>query len=274
MPLRPMRHMRPIGLILCALLLGTPLRAQDDNLSRMLAGADLLAETLADQSRDQVRFQGNTTFREDELRKAIAVQIQEIVTDGVTPPRADDAAYYLGVHYRKNGFAKAEVTPRTDGARLTLVIREGPRSLLRSVNFTGNTSFTDAQLADYMIGAPLAQLTEKPEQFPYSASSVAAGADRVRDFYIAEGFLDATVDGSQIALSAGETRAAVTVRIVEGRKYTFGEVRFVEPHGLFSQEEMRNALGGSATGAYSAGKVVAMQRNLQSHIRGHGYFVA
>jgi outer membrane protein assembly complex protein YaeT len=239
-----------------------------------LAGADLLAETMADRSRDIVGLQGNATLTEDELRKAIAGQIQEIVASGLTAPRADDAAYYLGAHYRRSGFARADVTYRIAGKQLTLIIREGPRSLLSSVQFVGNAAFPDAQLADYLIGAPLTALAEKPEQFPYNAGSLSAGADRVRDFYVSEGYLDATVDASQVTMSAGETRAAATVRIVEGRRYTFGAVRFVEPRGLFSSDEMQSALGETATGAYSGGKVVAMQRNLQSHLRSRGYFEA
>jgi outer membrane protein assembly complex protein YaeT len=261
-------------LLAIALLSTTALFAQDDNLSRALAGADLLAETLADRSRDGVRFEGSRTLPEDELRQAIAVQIQEILASGLTAPRADDAAYYLAAHYRKSGFAHADVTYRIAGKQLTLVIREGPRTLLSGVKFSGNTTFTEAQLADYLIGAPLTQLTEKPEQFPYNAGSIAAGADRVRDFYLSEGYLDATVDASEVAMSAGDTRATVTVRIVEGHRYTFGAVRFIEPLRLLSEDELRTALGESPTGAYSAGKVVTMQRNLQSHFRSRGYFEA
>ena len=263
---------RVLGLWSC--LAGTPLSRAQDNLARALAGADLLAESLADRARDQVRIEGAQVLNEADLRTAIAAQIQDILSDGLTPPRADDAAYYLGAHYRKSGFARAEVTSRIQGSQLTLIVREGPRSLLRSVAFAGNPSFTDVQLSDYLIGAPPARVAEKPDLFPYSASGLAAGAERVLDFYQSEGFLDATVDASQVAMSAGDTRAAVTVRIVEGLRYTFGDVQFIEPQHLFSEAELRTTLGQDPTGPFSGGKVVAMQRNLQSHFRSRGHFQA
>jgi outer membrane protein assembly complex protein YaeT len=258
-----------------ATLLFSPLAfAQDDTLTRALAGADLLAGTLADKSRDKVRFQGNQTLPEDQLRTAISGQIQEIVTQGITPPRADDAAYYLGAHYRKSGFSRVEVTFRIDGGKLTLIVNEGPRSLLRGITFIGNTKYPTAQLYEYMIGATPERLAKEPEQFPFNASAVAGGAERVRNFYVTEGYLDATVDASQIAMSANDTRASVTVRIVEGRRYTFGDLRIIDPRKAYPSERLRVALGEDPQGPFSTGKVVSMQRNLQSFYKGRGYFQA
>ncbi len=268
-----MQRMRSLLAVVILFASASAVRTQD-NLSRVVAGAGLLSESVADRSLDKVRFQGNRTLPETELRTAIAGQIQEIVAEGVTPPRADDAAYYLGVYYRNKGFARADVTYRTDGGRLTLVVSEGPRSLLSSVTFTGNAACTNAQLSEYLIGAPLERLAQEPEQFPFNANGIAAGAGRVRDFYVSEGYLDATVDASDATMSAEGTRAAVTVRIVEGPKYTFGAVNIIEPQEVFSPEQLRTALGVDPTGAYSAGKVISMQRNLQSYFKGQGYFEA
>lgn len=260
---------------LCAaLLLAIPAFAQNNNLSTALAGADVLAQTLADQSRDKIRFEGNQTLREEDLRKAIAAQLQEVLADGPTPAHADDAAYYLGAYYRKSGFARTEVTYRVDGSRLILIVHEGSRSLLSSVAFVGNTSFPATQLNEYMTGATPEQITKEPDRFPFNASEIANGAERVRNFYVSQGYLDATADASQIAMTANDTRAAVTVRIVEGQRYIFGDLRIDDPKAVFPDATLHAALGEDPEGAYSAGKVVSMQRNLQSYYKSHGYFQA
>ena len=261
-------------ILLFVVALASSAHAQNNNLSNALAGADIVAQTLADKSKDKVRFEGNATLPEEQLRIALAAQLQEVLADGPTPAHSDDAAYYLGAHYRKSGFARVEVTYRIDGSRLTLLVKEGPRSLLTSVTFTGNTRFSAAKLNEYMTGATPEQLTKEPERFPFNAGEIANGADRVRNFYVSEGYLNATVDAAQITMSANNTRAAVTVRVVEGQRYTFGELRIDDPKTVYPPETLRAALGEDPEGAYSAGKVVTMQRNLQSFYKARGYFQA
>src|SRR5829696_4130557 len=87
---------------------------------------------------DNVRFSGNTTFTEEQLRAAISEQLREIREKGLTPARADDTAFYIGSYYRKAGFSKVDVSFDIRGNTLAVRIREGPRTLLGKLHFVGN----------------------------------------------------------------------------------------------------------------------------------------
>ena len=268
------RHAGARVLAACiAVLFCAPLGAADENVSRALAGADLLLGTVKDATKNKLDFEGNKTFTADQLRAPIAEQIRELQEQGVTPVRADDTAFYVGAFYRKNGFSKAAVEYQIRGDRLLLLIVEGPRSLLRGITFTGNTAVPEATLYDYMIGATPERLAKDPEQFPYTAAEIGAGADRVRGLYLSEGYLDVTIDASAVQLTENETRADVNVRIVEGQRYTFGELGFAGDT-IFPREQLVKALGEIATGPFSPGQAMAMQRNLQSFYKARGYYSA
>ncbi len=258
----------------CALLAGwAPLRAADENVSRALAGADLLVGTLKDAAKNKLDFAGNQTFTADQLRAPIAEQIRELQENRITPVRADDTAFYVGAFYRKNGFSKAAVEYQIRGDRLLLTIVEGPRSLLRDIVFTGRTALLEATLYDYMIGATRERLAKEPDQFPFTAAEIGAGADRVRGLYLSEGYLDVTIDASAVQLTENDTRAVVTVRIVEGPRCTFGELGFAGDT-IFPREQLVKALGEIATGPFSPDQAMAMQRNLQSFYKARGYYAA
>ena len=250
-----------------------PLRAADENAARALAGADLLVGTLRDAAKNKLDFTGNKTFTADQLRAPIAEQIREVQEKGLTPARADDAAYYVGAFYRKAGFSQVAVEYEIRGERLLIKINEGPRSLLRSVTFTGNTSIPTATLFDYMIGATPERLAKEPDQFPYTAAEVGGGADRVRGLYLSEGFLNVVIDSTGVQLAENGTRADVTIRITEGVRYTFGEISFAGDT-LFPREQLVKALGQTVSGPFSPGQATAMQRNLQSFFKAHGYYQA
>jgi outer membrane protein assembly factor BamA len=288
--------MRACIALILALALAAAASAQNQRRNEGgLLGLGLVAGSLGPRHGDVIDITGNTSFTDEELYASISEQLREIHESGLTPARADDAAFYIGAFYRKNGFASVETDYEIRGRKLIVRVREGPRSLIERITFIGNRAFPSSKLDDYMIGDTLANLQKEPERFPYTAAEVAAGADRVRGFYLSEGFLNVTVDASDVRLSASGTRAVVTVRIVEGQRFTFGEIRFTGDT-LFPREELLVALGDPETGApaprdrrarrrfasedrfhdlaFSPARADAMRRNLQSFYRARGYFQA
>jgi hypothetical protein len=56
-----------------------------------------------------IEFQGAHAFSEKELRSQLKEQIATIDDFGLTSARADDAAFFLELIYRKHGYAKVSV---------------------------------------------------------------------------------------------------------------------------------------------------------------------
>ena len=264
-----------------------------------MLGVDLVQTAFAAKATDFVELRGNTSYTTDVLLGAIGEQVREIQEQGLTPARADDAAYYIGAYYRKRGFSKATSDYELSGKKVVVKINEGPRALLREIRFEGAQVFPEKTLYDYMIGATREQFEKTAADFPYTTAEVNAGADRVRGLYLSEGYLKATVETAEPTLTENGTRASVTVKITEGIHFTFGEVRFAGD-ALFPREELVAALGDPATGAapkaidvgrrplqpawssatpfegvsFSPGRANALQRNLQSFYKARGYFIA
>jgi outer membrane protein assembly complex protein YaeT len=220
-----------------------------------------------------VDFVGARSFSENELFAAIAREIADFKESGLTPARGDDTAYYLATFYRKKGFAKVRVDYEIRGRRLVLKIDEGPRTLLREVNFVGNRSIPAATLYDYMLGATPDRLAKEADMFPYNESEIAAGVDRVRGLYISEGFLNAVVEARPAEFSRDGTRARITIQIQEKLRYTFGDVTF-SGDLLFTRAQLEKAMGEPINGPFSASKANNAQRNLQSYYKTHGYYQA
>ena len=99
-----------------------------------------------------VEFRGANSYSSEQLNAPLAEQIADVAEHGLTPARADDVAFFLGSFYRKQGFARAEVSYQIQGGRLILVVQEGPRALLRSLRFEGNASYDAAKLAEFLAG--------------------------------------------------------------------------------------------------------------------------
>jgi len=219
----------------------------------------------------QVEFAGANSFSAERLRRVLSEQLGEIASGGITPARADDAAWFLGAFYRRQGFPSAEVTFQIRGPTLVLNVREGVRAIIQSLRFTGNTTFPEKTLFEFMVGVAPDALAKA--QLPFTEAEVAAGADRVRDFYASEGFLAVEVDTSGTRLLAGGRDAALLVRIVEGPRSLVGELRFTGTP-LFERQELIAALALKPDAPFSPTVLDDIDRNLRSFFRSKGHFSA
>src|SRR4029434_335633 len=100
-----------------------------------------------------LEIRGVTAFKENELRTVLKEQIATIHDFGLTAARADDAAFFLGVFYRKHGYARVDVHYTIEsGSRLVLQVTEGPQMMLGTINFIGNNHVPSETLFEYAVG--------------------------------------------------------------------------------------------------------------------------
>src|SRR6516165_8660753 len=163
-----------------------------------------------------IEFRGQQAFKEKELRVALKEEITTIEDFGLSPPRADDLAFFLEVFYRKHGYAKVDVHYVIEsGDRLRLDINEGPRFLLRTVTFDGNAHEPADKLFEYMVGPTRERYSRVEKRIPFVAADLEEGTRLVQRFYVAEGFLDAVVDPSSDKFLPGSNEVDVTVPVHE-----------------------------------------------------------
>src|SRR5438552_9304860 len=167
-----------------------------------------------------IEFRGEQAFKEKELRTALKEEITTIEDFGLSPARADDLAFFLEVFYRKHGYAKVDVHYTIESAdRLRLDISEGPRFLLRTVIFEGNTHEPADKLFEYMVGPTRERYSRLEKRVPFVAADLEEGTHLVQRFYVAKGFLNAVVDPPSDKFLTDSSDVDVVVPIHEGRQY-------------------------------------------------------
>src|SRR5438874_8567809 len=174
-----------------------------------------------------IEFRGQQAFKDKDLRVALKEEITTIEDFGLSPARADDLAFFLEVFYRKHGYAKVDVHYVLESAsRLRLDITEGPRFVLQTVVFDGNTREPADKLFEYMVGPTRERYSRLEKTLPFVATDMEEGTHLVQRFYIAEGFLDVVVDPPRYKFPRQSNEVEVIVPIHEGRQYFFGSISF------------------------------------------------
>jgi outer membrane protein insertion porin family len=219
-----------------------------------------------------IEFRGQRAFDEKELRLALKEEITTIEDFGLSPARADDLAFFLEVFYRKHGYAKVNVHYVIESAnRLRLDITEGPRFLVRTIEFDGNAKEPADKLFDYMVGPTRERYSRLEKRLPFVAADMEEGVGLVHRFYVAEGLLDAEVDPPRYNFHEQSNEVDVVVPIHEGRQYFFGRISFTG-QTVYDAETLRGQIVDLLQRPYTDARVADIPRRLEAYFKARGYY--
>jgi outer membrane protein assembly complex protein YaeT len=218
-----------------------------------------------------VTINGATAFKEEELRTQLKEQITAIEELGLTAARADDAAFFLELFYRKNGFEKVEVRYSISGGRLRLDIDEGTRVTLANINFVGNENIDSEKLFEFVVGPTRERYGKTTKALPFVPGDVEEGVDLVRRLYISEGYLNAIVQAPHYSYREGGTAVDANVAIVEGRRYSFGDLSFTGSTA-FSPDQLREEMADLLAEPYTDRRLADIPRRLEAFYKARGYY--
>ena len=185
------------------------------------AVADVGSQTSPPKSYEIV-FQGNTAMSEAELSRDAAAELEAFDKEGHRPADIDDAAFQMELAYRNAGYAFARVNYQIEktetGSKITFLISEGPRVIVRDIIAIGNRALDDEKLAGYFQKDRSSFLGE--DELVFVRARVADAADEIRRYYTTQGYLDALVGVPEFDFTEDRSQVNITLRIQEGIPYT------------------------------------------------------
>jgi outer membrane protein insertion porin family len=219
-----------------------------------------------------LEIRGATAFKEEELRSVLKEEIATIHDFGLTAARADDAAFFLELFYRKHGYAKVNVHYSIEGgSRLVLDVTEGPQAILSTIDFVGNNHVPAEKLFEYAVGPTRERYSRLQKELPFVAADIQEGADLVNRYYVGEGYLEATVDAPQFHFSPDGARVDVTIPVHEGRQYFFGNLVF-RGNPIYDPATLRGQMVDLLSQPYTDHRVDDISRRLQAYYKARGYY--
>ena len=169
----------------------------------------------------EIVFQGNAALSESKLRQVADKELEAFDKEGHKPADIDDATYQMQISYRKAGYALATVDYKIEreGAqtKVTFIISEGPRTIIRNITFSGNAAISRDELLPFFEKSRTS-LIGKGEPI-FLKSDVDAAVDDIRQLYITRGYLDVVVKEPRLEFSEDRGWVDILVAIREGIQY-------------------------------------------------------
>ncbi|OYW28665.1 MAG: hypothetical protein B7Z47_05590, partial [Chthoniobacter sp. 12-60-6] len=172
----------------------------------------------------RVRATGVSETAEADVRDVIKEQtaLAEDVT--MSPPLADDLAFFVRQRYLDLGYVEVKVPWEIVGGAALLEVDEGPPTLVGTITFEGAGEQDVKELTAYLLRRTHEKLKESSDHPPYVEADLRAGAGLVQRYFQSQGFLEAVVE-EPVCTHSVPGRCDIHVKIIPGRHYQIGVIR-------------------------------------------------
>lgn len=174
---------------------------------------------------NRIVIEGAKRVKEDKIREEIRMAPRQIFTRSKT--RAD-VGRILEL-YRRSGRFAAAVEPKIiqlEQNRVDVIFEmtEGPKSKVKQINILGNTKFKDGKIRGEMATKQARVYRFFSSNDTYDPDRLAYDQQKMRQFYLTEGYADFRVVSSVAELAPDNQDFIVTYVLDEGERYKFGTV--------------------------------------------------
>src|SRR5262249_44458328 len=108
---------------------------------------------------------------------------------------------------------------------LNFTIAEGDPSKIARINIVGNKAFPEKTLLSEMNLTTPGWFTWYTKNDQYSKQKLGADLETIRSYYQNRGYLEFTIDSTQVSISPDKQDIFITINVSEGPRYTVGDVR-------------------------------------------------
>jgi outer membrane protein insertion porin family len=197
---------------------------------RIEADDDVLVVTVQERSAiAKIDFSGNKSFPSDKMTEGLKqIGISEgLIFDKSQLDRAEQEIKRQYLAQGKYGATVKTIVSPLERNRVAVrfEIEEGVVAKIRDINIVGNNAFsTDDLRAEFLLTTPnWMSWWNKDDQ--YSKQKLTADLETLKSFYLNQGYLEFSVDSTQVSISPDKQDIYITVNVTEGEKYTISDVK-------------------------------------------------
>ena len=197
---------------------------------RFAREGDILVITIQERPAiSTISLSGNKAIKDEDMRNVLA-DIGLAEGEVFSPQALDRIQQEMVGQYFSQGRYAVTVDARVteldrNRVRIAIVVDEGKTAEIRHINIVGNTLFTDKEIREgFESGIPPKwKFWAKDDQ--YSREKLSGDLEKIRSYYQDRGYIDATVESTQVSISPDKKEIYITANVTEGELFTINEVQ-------------------------------------------------
>lgn len=225
----------------------------------------------------QVDFVGVKEFDKEVLRKGLReVGLAESrIFDRSLLERAEQE---LKRQYLSRGYYSAQITTTVtplerNRVGLNFAVVEGEVAKIRQIKVIGNSVFKESELLGLFQLSTPGWLSWYTKNDQYSKQKLSADLETLRSYYLNRGYLDFSIESTQVSITPDKKDIYITVSLSEGAKYWVSGVKLTGDLVL-PEEEFRKLVTLKSGETFSREKLTETTKAITDRLGNEGYAFA
>ena len=240
-----------------------------------LAGSRLVVTVREAKIVNRVAFEGNKKVKDDVLNAEVQSKPRAALSRATVQA---DVQRIIEV-YRRSGRYDVTVEPQViDRANnrvdLVFLVKEGDKTTIRSINFTGNNAFSSSRLRDVINTTQTNWLSWLKSSDIYDPDRVNADQELLRRFYLKHGYADFRILSATVDLDRQNGGFILNFVVDEGVQYRFGNVDVLSNVRDLDPSVARSLIRGRSGEVYNAELVEKTVELITIELANRGYAFA
>lgn len=225
----------------------------------------------------QIDISGSKEFEQSKLKEALR-QIglaESRIFDRALLERAEQELKNQYISRGKYGVEiTTTVTPlERNRVGISFSIVEGKVAKIRQILFVGNKVFSDSKLNDEFVLRTPGMMTWYSKNDQYSKPKLQADLESLRSFYLNQGYLEFSIDSTQVSISPDKQDIFITINLTEGKKFTVTEVKLAGDL-IVPEPELRKLIKLNTGDVFSREKLTETTKLISDRLGNEGYAFA
>ncbi|WP_299183081.1 outer membrane protein assembly factor BamA [uncultured Neptuniibacter sp.] len=156
---------------------------------------------------------------------------------------------------------------------LNINVKEGRVATIQHINIVGNSVYTDEELKDlFSLKLPSFWSFYKKDD-RYARQKLSGDLERLRSYYLDSGYINFSIDSTQVSITPDKRHVYITVNVSEGEKFTIRDVD-IAGEMVVSEESLKEVVRVEPGQTFSRRLVTESQDAIVKQIGDAGYMFA
>ncbi len=225
----------------------------------------------------QIDFTGMREFNKEQLTSGLR---QIGLADGRIFDRGllDRAEQELKRQYLSRGFyavsVNTTVTPlERNRVSLNFNVEEGSVAKIRQISIIGAQAFREKDLLGQFVLRTPGLMTWFSKQDQYSRQKLSADLETLRSYYLDRGYIEFSIDSTQVSITPDKQDIYITVNVTEGKKFTVSDIK-VAGEKLIPEDEIRKLIQLKPGEVFSRARLTESTKLIADRLGNDGYAFA
>ncbi len=151
---------------------------------------------------------------------------------------------------------------------------EGDVSKIRQINIIGSQAYSETELLDMMKLDTPNWMSWFSKSDQYSKQKLSADLETLRSFYLDGGYLEFSIESTQISITPDKKDIYITINLTEGAKYTVSDIKLAGSESILPHEEMRKLITIKPGDTFSRKELTSSTTKIGDRLADDGYAFA